>query len=226
MGHAKFVVKLITFLSGLSGARAYVLILGLLLASAVGLPVPEDITLISAGVLAALQSIHFSIALVVCLLGVLAGDSILFFLGRAFGYRVFRLPVFRSIFTESRIQIARQKVLRNSKFICFTARFLPGLRATMYLTSGIMGVRPILFLILDFAAAVIMVPIWLYIGWFFGSNLDQALTFAFRMQRYLIAGVLVLFLLYLWLKSWMARRERMLLEQSEKPPIPSEVDTD
>ena len=226
MKHAKFTVKVITFLSGFSGLRAYVLILGFLLACGLGVPIPEDITIISAGVLAALKSIQVPVAIAVCIFGVLAGDAMFFFLGRAFGYRVFRLPVFRSIFTESRIQIARQKVLRNSKFICFTARFLPGLRAAIYLTSGIMGVRPIMFFILDLSAALISVPIWLYVGWFFGKNLDQALDVALRTQKYLIVGVLVLFALYVWVKTLIAKHERELLEESEKPPIPSEVDTD
>src|SRR6185312_952205 len=121
-------------------------------------------------------SIRLPGAIIVCAVGVLIGDAFLFFLGRKFGYRVFKLPVFRSIFTESRIQIARQKVLRNSKFICFTTRFLPGLRAPIFLTAGIMGVRPRSFLLLDGSAAMISVPIWLYVGWFFGSNLDQALN--------------------------------------------------
>ncbi len=224
MKHSKFTIKLITFLSGFSGFRAYVLIFGFLVSCGLGVPIPEDLTIISAGVLAALRSIQMPIAIGVCIFGVLASDSILFFLGRAFGYRVFRLPVFRSIFTEARIQIARQKVLSNSKFICFTARFLPGLRAAIYLTSGIMGVRPLLFLALDFCAALIMVPIWLYIGWFFGGNLDQSLDFALRMQRYLIVAVIALFALYVWFKVLVARHERKLLEQSEKPPIPSEVD--
>src|SRR6185312_5343204 len=153
-------------------------------------------------------SIRLPGAIIVCAVGVLIGDAFLFFLGRTFGYRVFRLPGFRSIFTESRIQIARQKVLHNSKFICFTARFLPGLRAPVFLTSGIMGVRPIVFLILDGTAALVSVPVWMYVGWLFGSNLDEALSIAMKTQRYFIGGVVVLVAIYLWFKSWAARRER------------------
>ncbi len=55
----------------------------------------------------------------------MAGDTFLFFMGRKFGHRVFMLPGFRRIFTPQRILMAEQKVLSNSKFICFTARFLP-----------------------------------------------------------------------------------------------------
>jgi membrane protein DedA with SNARE-associated domain len=219
----KFSVKLITFLAGFHGVTAYALIFGVLLSCGLGVPLPEDITIISAGILAALKSIKFPGALLVCFLGVLAGDSFLFFMGRIYGYRIFRLPGFRSIFTESRIQIARTKVLRNSKFICFTGRFLPGLRAPIFLTAGIMGVHPFVFLILDGSAAMISVPVWVYVGWLFGSNLDQALAIALKTQKYFIGAVVLLFLVYLWFKAWAARRERKLLQETEKPPIPSEL---
>ena len=210
------------YLSGFSGITAYAAILGILLASGLGVPLPEDITLIAAGILAALNSVSFIGALIVGFIGVLLGDCMLFFLGRKFGYRVFRLPLFRSIFTERRIQLSRQKVLSNSKFICFSARFLPGLRAAIFLTAGIMGVRPIIFITLDGIAALISVPIWIYFGWFFGSNLDHALHIAMRAQKYTIISVLLILILYAWFKRRASRREKELLKHVEPPPIASE----
>ncbi len=189
----KFSLKLIGFLAGFQGLTAYGVILGVLLACGLGVPVPEDITLIAAGILAALGNITLFGALIVGFAGVLMGDCILFFMGRLYGYRVFKLPGFRRIFTEARIQMARQKVLSNSKFICFTARFLPGLRAPIFLTSGILGVHPFVFLILDGLAAMISVPIWIYLGWYVGDNLDHALLIAGQAQKYiLVVFVIVL----------------------------------
>ncbi len=223
MERTKFTVKLITFLSGFSGIKAYGVILGVLLACGLGVPLPEDISLISAGILAALKSITLYGAVIVGFAGVLMGDAFLFFLGRLYGYRVFKLPLFRSVFTEKRIQLARQKVLSNSKFICFTGRFLPGLRAPIFLTSGIMGVRPIVFLSLDAAAAMISVPVWVYVGWYFGKNLDQALTIAIRTQKYFIAAVTLLLLSYAWWKIRAARHEEKSLDPHDLPPIPPEL---
>jgi membrane protein DedA with SNARE-associated domain len=219
----KFSVKLITVLSGFSGIKAYGAILGILLACGLGVPVPEDITLISAGILAALKSIKLYGAIGVGLVGVLSGDAFLFFLGRLYGYRVFKLPLFRTVFTEKRIQLARQKVLSNSKFICFTGRFLPGLRAPIFLTSGIMGVRPVVFLSLDATAACISVPVWVYLGWYFGSNIDRALTIAIRTQKYFVGGVTLLLLTYILWKIRTAKNEEKLLNKVDAPPIPDEV---
>lgn len=200
MVRTKFSVKLITFLSGFSGFTAYAAIFGALLVCGLGVPLPEDITLIAAGILAALKSISLPGAMIIGFIGVLAGDCILFFIGRRYGYRVFSLPVFRSIFNEKRILLARRKVLTNSKFICFTARFLPGLRAPIYLTAGIMGVSPLVFLTLDGLAALISVPVWVYLGWYFGSNLDAALAIAIQAQKYILIGVGVLILIYILYK--------------------------
>src|SRR5690606_32509464 len=144
-----FSLKLIAFLTSFTSWQAYLGILGVLLACGLGLPVPEDVTLVAAGILSAIGTISLTGAMLVGLVGVLAGDSILFFLGRKFGHRVFHLPGFKKIFTESRVRIAEDKVINNSKFICFTARFLPGLRAPIFLTAGILGVRPIIFFTLD-----------------------------------------------------------------------------
>lgn len=220
MERTKFSVKLIMFLSGFSGIKAYAVILGVLLVCGLGVPLPEDITLIAAGILAALKSISLPGAMIVGFVGVLTGDCILFFIGRKFGYKVFQLPVFKKIFNEKRIQLARQKVLTNSKFICFTARFLPGLRAPIYLTAGVMGVNPLTFLFLDGIAALISVPIWVYFGWYFGNNLDTALSVAIRAQKYIFIGVAVAIVIYIWTRHIMAKKEAELLQKTDVPPKP------
>jgi membrane protein DedA with SNARE-associated domain len=192
-------VKLITFLSGFEGITAYSVILGVLLACGLGVPMPEDITLVAAGILAGLKNISLTGAMIVGIVGVLLGDAILFFMGRKYGYKVFALPGFRRVFTESRIALARQRILQNEKSICFMARFLPGLRAPIYLTAGIMGVRPIIFLTLDGIAAMISVPFWIYIGYHLGDNLDDTLRFVMKTQKWILIAVgTALALLIVW----------------------------
>ena len=68
MAGEKFSMKLITFLSGFDGFTAYAVILGVLFACGLGVPIPEDITLLAAGILAALDKISFEGAMVADLL--------------------------------------------------------------------------------------------------------------------------------------------------------------
>jgi membrane protein DedA with SNARE-associated domain len=191
-----FSTRLLIFFSSFSGPMAYTTILGVLLACGLGVPIPEDITLIAAGVLAGLGKISLPGAYIAGFIGVLVGDAFLFFLGRKLGRRAFELPLIKKIMTPKRIQMAEKKIQANSKFVCFTARFLPGLRAPIFLTSGILGVRPITFIALDGFAALISVPFWVYVGWFFSKNLDQALEFAKQAQLYLVLGIATLIFIY------------------------------
>lgn len=208
---------IIEFLSQFDGVSAYSLVIGTLLICGLGVPIPEDITLIAAGILAALGSMSLPGAMAAGFFGVLAGDAFMFYLGRLYGRRALSLPIIRSIMTEKRVAQAERKVLRNSKFICFTARFLPGLRSPLFLTSGMLGVRPIIFFSLDGFAALISVPVWIVGGWWFGRNIEDALKFAERMQVYLILGVVLFVLGYLFFKRWQRnRRARSLMYHMTK----------
>lgn len=202
---------LINTLSQLEGWEAYSAIVGLLLMCGLGVPLPEDITLIAAGILSALGSISITGAILVGLFGVLAGDAFLYTVGRVYGRRAFELPIIRSILTPRRVVLAERKILRNSHFICFTARFLPGLRSPIFLLSGIMGVRPIVFYGLDGLAALISVPLWIFIGHWVGENLDIALKVAERVQLSLAAVLAVVIAIYVGYRRWRkARRAQRL----------------
>lgn len=207
--------KIITVLTGLSPHTAYLAIFGVLFICGLGVPIPEDITLISAGILASMGTISLTGAMIVGFSGVLIGDMMLFHLGRAYGRRVFKLPVFRRIFTDERIEAAEARVLRNSKFICFTARFLPGLRAPIYLTAGVMGVRPIIFYALDGFAALISVPVWVYVGYYAAENIEKALSIAKHLQIYILLGVGIFIGVYLLIR-WRKRKKLREQESAEE----------
>ncbi len=202
---------LITNLSQLDGATAYSAIVGLLLICGLGVPLPEDITLIAAGMLASLKSITLPGAMLAGFFGVMVGDAFLYTVGRIYGRKAFNLPLIRTIMTPRRIAMAERKIIRNSHFICFTARFLPGLRSPIFLMSGIMGVRPIIFYGLDGLAALISVPLWVYVGFWVGENLDEALVIAERVQLSLGAILLVVIALYVGIRRWRKSRRAQRL---------------
>ncbi|MGE3975609.1 MAG: DedA family protein [Bdellovibrionales bacterium] len=199
MENTTFSHQLIEFLAGFDGSTAYATILGILFACGLGLPIPEDITLIAAGMLAAAGTISLPGAYFVGYLGVLVGDALLFFAGRKYGKKVFTVWPFKSIMTPERILQAEGWIQNWAKTVCFVARFLPGLRAPIYLTSGVLGVKPSVFLLQDGLAALLSVPIWVALGHWFGSNIDLALEVAKKFQ----IGILILvFFLILGIVGW------------------------
>jgi membrane protein DedA with SNARE-associated domain len=204
--------SLLTFFATLSGFSAYMAILGVLLACGLGVPIPEDITLIAAGILAGMGQISVPGAYIVGYFGVLVGDAFLFFVGRKFGRRVFHWPVFNKVFTPERINQAEDRIQRNAKMVCFVARFLPGLRAPIYLTAGILKVRPATFLFQDGLAALLSVPIWVYLGQKVGEDFDLALKKAKEFQLGILALVAIFIIFYLVRRYIRKRKSKNTLD--------------
>ena len=69
-------------------SHVYAKLAGLLLLCGLGLPIPEDISLIAGGYLAHLGTVDLHRIFLVCFLAVLGGDSIAFGLGRGFGSKL------------------------------------------------------------------------------------------------------------------------------------------
>ena len=197
---------LIGCLASLSGLSAYLIIGGILIACGFGLPIPEDIPIITSGILVALGKMSWAGAFAVCFFSVLIGDGLLFFVGRRLGDRAFNLPIIRKFMTETRREQAKKNVVNNSVFICFIARFLPGLRAPTYLTAGAMGVKPIIFILLDSFAALISVPVWIYVGWWLGDKWDENLAIVKKLHVYLILILLVVGAVYIVGKKFFMKK--------------------
>lgn len=216
---------LIEAITHLSGPVAYCTIVGILLICGFGVPIPEDITLITAGLLASGKSITLTGAFLASFLGVMAGDTILFQLGRRYGKRVFTLPGLRRLFTAERITSAEARIRKNGPFICFVARFLPGLRTPIFAMSGALGVRPLVFFLLDGLAALISVPLWVYVGFWFGENYEDAfgdaIAAAEKLQGYVFSILGVLIVIYVVAKLWKRKKTRATAttENAQSPQV-------
>lgn len=184
-----FLDQVLDKVSQLEGVYAYGTIFGVLFACGMGFPMPEDITLVLAGYLSYLENIELITAIIVCFVGVLAGDFLLFMLGRIYGKKIVTFPVIRYVVTPHRLAIASEKLKKHSRRVCFLARFLAGLRAPVYLSAGIAGVPISTFLLLDGLAALISVPVWVYLGFYFGDELDVAFHYARRAEKYILLAL-------------------------------------
>lgn len=181
-----------SWLQSLDSTWAYVSIFLVLLACGLGLPVPEDITLVTAGILVYEESISLLPTVFLCLLGVLSGDFILFFFGRFYKNKIMDSRLLRFLgLTPEKILYAKQKLKNNANLVCFTARFLAGLRAPIFITAGMLGVRPRVFMLMDTLAALISVPLLVCGAWYFGEEIETVLVKA-RPYFFSILGALVI----------------------------------
>lgn len=104
----------------------YWAVLFVLIICGFGVPIPEDITLVSGGVIAGLypESVNSHLMLLVSMIGVLAGDSCMYWLGRIYGTRILRFRPMRKVITLQRLKMVREKFAQYGNRVLFVARFL------------------------------------------------------------------------------------------------------
>jgi len=152
----------------------YVAIIGLILLSGFGLPLPEDIPLIAAGYLAGIGVVNPWIMFPACFLAILGADFTLYLLGRRYGEHVPKLPLIRRHVTPARLLRAEQELLLYGGKFIFVARFLPGLRAPAMFAAGVFKVPAWKFLAYDGVAAAVSVPLIMGLAYYFADHLDAA----------------------------------------------------
>src|SRR5882724_6456559 len=180
---------------------AYAWLAGILLLCGLGLPIPEDISLIAAGYFSWKGVLYVHTAFAICFATVITGDTAAFFMGRFFGRRVLRSQLTRRYFTPRRQLRVRAYFRKFGSKVVLVGRFTPGLRFTIFFTAGTLHLRPSVFLIYDFSAAVFSVPVLVYSAWYFGGQIDRVVKYARQTEH----GILILIaigLAVVGVKAW------------------------
>ncbi len=207
-------------LGSLTPASVYYTLSGILLLCGLGLPIPEDISLISAGYMAHRGAVNVHTVFLVCFASVLAGDTLAFVLGTFFGARVLASKHFRRFFTLRKQIRVRAYFRKYGSKVIFVGRFLPGLRFSIFFSAGTLGVRPPVFLVYDSLAALLSVPTLVYAAWFFGEHIDKVARWARRSEYGILLGAAAAVLL-LVLRAYRRsrRRHRVLSAPAPEPPL-------
>jgi membrane protein DedA with SNARE-associated domain len=186
--------------------NGYVAVFIALMICGAGLPLPEDITLVAGGVIAGLGYANLHAMFALTMFGVLLGDAAIFMLGHHYGARILQWRFVARVLTPERYAKVQEKFDRYGNRMLFFARFLPGMRTTVYLTAGTTHrVSFLRFLLIDTLAALISVPFWVYLGFFGADNHEWLMKWMHRGQSslWVLVGLLVLVVLVSW---WRHRR--------------------
>jgi membrane protein DedA with SNARE-associated domain len=184
----------------------------ILILCGLGLPVPEDIVLVAAGALGVIEERPWLQVSAVMYGGVMAGDSIVFLAGRHLGWRLLDSKWFQRLLPPAKQSRVRDLFDKYGSFVLFVGRFLPGLRSPIFLTAGSMKVRYWKFFLFDGLAALISVPVFVWLGhwlWLeFGEDLSELNRMIHRTHSLgllMALTIVVLGLLVLW---YQVRRKR------------------
>ncbi len=190
--------------------NGYVAVWIALMICGLGLPLPEDVTLVAGGVIAGLGYANVHAMFALCMVGVLLGDATVFMLGRHYGERMLKWRWVARMLPPQRYAMVQHKFARYGNRVLFVARFLPGMRTTIYAAAGATRrVSLLRFLLIDTLAALISVPVWVYLGYFGADNHVWLMKWMHRGQNslWLLVGLVLLCALWLW---WRHRRRQQM----------------
>jgi len=188
-------------------------------ACGLGLPLPEDVALITGGYLAGkgppIGVGSLPLMILVGLAGILIGDSIIFKAGATYGEALLQTRLGRHIPGERVERIIGLFERHGPKFIMM-ARFLPGVRAVTYFVAGTTGVPYWKFLLYDGIAACASAPGWVLLGYWAGKNrmLRKAWQYAKEVQIGVIG--IILAIIILWVAFSLIRRR---MRRNEAPNL-------
>lgn len=184
----------------------------ILILCGLGLPVPEDIVLVAAGALGEIDGRTWMEVSALMYVGVMLGDSTIFFAGRFFGTRLRTSRWFQRYFSVKKQGKVEDLFDRYHSWVLFVGRFLPGLRAPIFFTAGSTRVKFLKFFFFDGLAALVSVPFFVWLGhWLWRrfkddiAQLDRALD---RTQTYTMLVAVVLLIVAGWVVVRKVRESR------------------
>ncbi len=192
----------------------------LLLLCGVGLPIPEDLVIVTGGYFAHTGQAKLIPTFIVVYTGAISGDFILYWVGRRFGKEILSHKRLTWFFTPKRIKAINYYFHRYGNRTLFFGRFMVGLRSTIFLSSGAFKIpfrRVVLF---NGIAASFSVSFVCFLGYYFGDRIDQVLYWLKRLEHWigLVVGIAIgIFLV--WIFRFFKKQE----SEYEKEPAELEV---
>jgi membrane protein DedA with SNARE-associated domain len=152
----------------------YVAVFAALAAGGVGVPVPEELTQLTAGALAHQGILRLELVIPVVWVGILAGDSVLFLLARRHGPWLLSTRHARRVLTPARRERLERHYARHAFWTIAVARHAGGLRFPAFALAGTSGVRFRTFLLADGLSALVSVPLVTIAGYLLWQHLSEA----------------------------------------------------
>ena len=149
-----------------------------LILTGVGLPVPEEVAIIYAGVMSAPGGdLQWEWALASCLVGCLIGDSLMYYIGYHFGENVLKKhPWYTGFLTSEREAQLEAMIDKHGLKVFFAARFMVGVRGPVYVTAGILHVPFRKFFLADLISATTVVGLFFGLSFIFGDEIKDLIS--------------------------------------------------
>jgi membrane protein DedA with SNARE-associated domain len=187
----------------------YFLVIGLMFASSFGLPLPEEVTIISASLTAYMAThpdkypppypdaigVNPVILAAICLFAVFVSDYFIYWIGSYFGDRLFRHPHWGKGFRGKSFQRVQKWIRNYGTLAPCIFRFTPGLRFPGHMMCGAIGLPKWHFIVVVGVAATLTVPTQVLLISAYGEVILNLLR---QLKLVVIAGAFVLLGVYIF----------------------------
>jgi membrane protein DedA with SNARE-associated domain len=163
----------------------------LLILGGIGLPFPEDATLILCGILISTQVVRPIPALLTVYAGLLIADFTLHFIGKKYGRRIVSHRWFHKLISPERLSFLEEKFNQRGILFILLGRHLAGLRAQLFLVSGVMRMPNLKFLVADAVSSLFTMTLMVGAGYWGGNVLKFLKRGLVRMEHIAVLIILV-----------------------------------
>ncbi len=190
--------------------------------SAFGLPLPEEVVLISSGLVGytALHPelhpppypgapvVNVYILAVASFISVVFSDYLIFFLGQKFGKRILHGKFFSRLINARNMFKIEKWVKAYGYFACVIFRFTPGIRFPGHLMCGAMGLNTLGYLAIDSTAAILTAPTQVLLAAFYGNEILHYI----KQFKIGVLAVLIIVLIGIYLRK--LREKQYILRET------------
>lgn len=178
--------------------QVFALFSGMLLASGAGAPIPEELTLVLAGLWCGGHPEYDPLRwllLPICIFSSVLADSVLYFTGRFYGERVHK-GQFRLLGLTPKSRGNMERLFHRWGISLLVAgRLIPVFRLPLFLTAGLMRMPVSKFALADLIGAGITNSLFFLLAFWMGDKFKEDLEFFLKNLRpvlWILVGVIVL----------------------------------
>ncbi len=178
-------VRLVETLANQIAAYSYTAVFVFLFSLSFALPISEEVALIIVGFFVYKGDINLWITLIVGYIGIIGGDVFLYTLSRFLGGKIIRTKFISRLINPDRIIKGEKFFEKHGAKAILSARFLVGIRSTMFVAAGLMKMNFVKFLTYDSLAGLIFVPVMILVGFLLGNQFREGVSVAERIGNIL-----------------------------------------
>lgn len=195
----------------------YAAIFGFMTICAMGVPIPEEVVIISAGLVGhmalnpqeypppypgAASADPYTLA-AVTFASVVITDYFIFSMGKFFGHQIIYSQRFKKYFPEDKMDKVRTWAQKYSYLAPGVFRFIPGVRFPGHLMCGALGIKAWIFILIDGGAALFSVPTQVLLVSFYGKEILMKIK---PFKIYFFVGLALIVALYVARKYFAERK--------------------